>query len=174
MLSAFVENRSTTLTLLPVNTTILECLTIALITHTEIGLICFNNTAHRHAVHNPHETITDLMYPQESGVLVYSANFGTLTNRDPMQKAGNKLFPYGEVLLRVVENPISRDGESFVAMFADETRTTIRMNTILAHAFTLRATVRTNDTVSQFCINNKLKVRRRSIESDKVNKTLSF
>ena len=99
------------------------------------------------------------MSPQECGVLIDTTDFSGLANREAMQEAGNKLFPYGEVLLGVVENAISRDRELLTTMFADETRATIGMNTILAHAFTLRSTVRTNDTVSQFCINNKLEVR---------------
>ena len=169
-----MKNRSAALTLLSIYATIFECLTITFVTYTEVSLIGFNDTAHRHPIHDTHKTITDLMSPQECGVLIDTTDFSTLTNREAMQKAGNKLFPYGEVLLGVVENAIGCDRELLTTMFADETRTTIGMNTILAHAFTLRATVRTNNTISEFRINNKLEVRRRRISRNKVNKLLSF
>ena len=169
-----MKNGCSTLTLLSIYATIFECLTIALVTYTEVSLIGFNDTAHRHPIHDTNKTITDLMSPQECGILVYSANFGTLTNREAMQEAGNKLFPHRKVLLGVVEDTISRDRELLTTMFADETRTTIGMNTILAHAFTLRSTMRANKTVGEFCINNKLEVRRRRISRNEVNKFLSF
>ena len=169
-----MKNGCSTLTLLSIYATILKCLTIALITHTEVGLIGFNDTAHRHPIHDSNKTVTDLMSPQKCGVLIDTTDFGTLTNREPMQEAGNKLFPYRKVLLGVVEDTISRDRELLTTMFADETRTTIGMNTILAHAFTLRSTMRADNTISKFRINNKLEVRRRRISRNKVNKLLSF
>ena len=114
------------------------------------------------------------MSPQECGILVYFANFGTLTNRESMQKAGNKLFPHRKVLLRVVENSISRDGEPFVAMGAIETRTTIFLISAFPHTLTPSKAMRADNNISKFRINNKLEVRRGRISRNKVNKLLSF
>lgn len=91
-----------------------------------------------------------------------------------MQEAGNKLFPYGEVLLGVVENSISRDGESFVAMGAIETRTTIFLISAFPYTLTLSRAMRAGNTISKFYINNKLEVIRRRIKRNKFNKILSF
>ncbi|MBR6575535.1 MAG: hypothetical protein IKK73_00230 [Akkermansia sp.] len=96
------------------------------------------------------------MSPQECGVLIDTTDFSGLANREAMQEAGNKLFPYGEFLLRVVENSISRNGESFVAMGAIETRTTIFLISAFPHTLTLSRAMRADNTISKFRINNKL------------------
>ena len=159
-LPVLVEDRSATLTLLSIYAAILERLTITLVTYTEVCLICFNDTRQTYTVHNSNETITDLMSPQECGVLVDTADFSRSANREAVKEAGDKLFPHGEVFLGVVENTISGNGELFVAMGAIETRATILLTTAFSYNFSFCSTVRTNDTFCQFCINCCLKVRR--------------
>lgn len=156
-----MENGSTTLTLLSIHATILERLTVALVTHTEVGLIGFNDTRKANTVHNTHEAITEFVSPKESGILVDTTDFSGLTNRESMEEAGDKLFPDGEVLFGVVENTVSGNGELFVTMKAIEARTTVLLVSTFSYAFSFCSTMRANDTIGKFRINNKLEVRRR-------------